>query len=154
MSTSPPRRLPPPWCVRERSDAFVVMDATGGRILLVRFREGRCEADSRELLTYEDARRIATLITKLPTLMKRRARLRIVKTTDGNGSSTTRVPRSWTVRECERSFLVEDLDGHGIATVYFRHDPNLARLADVLTHDEARRVSVNIARLPELLRQA
>jgi hypothetical protein len=54
-------------------------------------------------------------------------------------------PRS--VRELEQAFVVEDANGQAVAYTYFRRDENTARQAKVLTHDEARRIAANIAKL-------
>ncbi|MGA7451745.1 MAG: hypothetical protein WBW73_10905 [Rhodoplanes sp.] len=65
---------------------------------------------------------------------------------------TTRLfPPPWSVRELEQAFRIEDAEGQAVAYTYFRRDENEARQANVLTHDEARRIAANIAKLPELL---
>ncbi len=64
---------------------------------------------------------------------------------------TRRFPAPWSVRELEQAFAVVDANGQAVAYTYFRHDKNEARQANVLTHDEARRIAANIAKLPELL---
>ena len=65
--------------------------------------------------------------------------------------SGRRFPAPWSVRELEQAFRIEDATGQAVAYTYFRKDENEARQAQVLTHDEARRVAANIAKLPELL---
>jgi hypothetical protein len=70
----------------------------------------------------------------------------------GVGAVTTRrFPAPWSVRELEQAFRIEDATGQAIAYTYFRQDDNEARQANVLTHDEARRIAANIAKLPEML---
>ncbi|MFY9830109.1 MAG: hypothetical protein WAK69_16215, partial [Rhodoplanes sp.] len=41
----------------------------------------------------------------------------------------------------EQAFVVEDANGQAVAYTNFRHDPNEARQANVLTLDEARRIA-------------
>jgi hypothetical protein len=52
-------------------------------------------------------------------------------------TSDRRFPPPWRVVEHTESFWVEDAKGQAIGWFYFRHDPEVARHAGVLTRDEA-----------------
>jgi K+/H+ antiporter YhaU regulatory subunit KhtT len=65
--------------------------------------------------------------------------------------TSRRLPPPWRTDKIPGGYVVRDANGQALVYVYFRDNEDEARQVKVLTKDEARRIAVNVARLPELL---
>jgi len=64
-----------------------------------------------------------------------------------------RFPAPWSIEELEACFVVRDANGQALSYFYFEEEPGRPSTAKLLTKDGARRMAVNFAKLPELLRK-
>jgi hypothetical protein len=81
----------------------------------------------------------------------RKAHSRSIEWFPAMADAPRRFPAPWHADTIPGGYVVLDASGQSIAYVYSRETEVEARQAKVLTKDEARRIAVNVARLPELL---
>jgi hypothetical protein len=75
----------------------------------------------------------------------------------GPSLTTRRFPPPWSAEEIgadvqRRAFVVKDSNGQSLAYIYYEEEPGRRSAAKLLSKDEARRIAVNIAKLPGLAR--
>lgn len=62
-----------------------------------------------------------------------------------------RMPAPWRIVEHNNSFQITDATGQALCYVYFEEEYGRRTVMKALTREEARRVAVNICKLPDLL---
>ena len=67
------RRFPPPWTVEELDGGFKIVDANKQALAYVYGHADPHDAGIANALLFDEARRIASNIAKLPSLVSRRA---------------------------------------------------------------------------------
>jgi hypothetical protein len=65
-------------------------------------------------------------------------------------STPHRFPPPWIVEDHLACFIVKDDNGQALAHIYYEDVPGQQAATKQLTKDEARRIAVNFARLPEV----
>jgi hypothetical protein len=65
--------------------------------------------------------------------------------------NSRRFPPPWDIEDNGACFIVRDHSGQALSYIYYENEGGRRTAASLLTHDEARRIAVNIARLPQLL---
>jgi hypothetical protein len=62
-----------------------------------------------------------------------------------------RFPPPWTLDEHDECFIVRDADGQALGYFYFDEEQQSPAIDRRLTRDDARRMAVNFAKLPDLV---
>ena len=62
-------------------------------------------------------------------------------------------PPPWSSEEHSGYYVVRDRNDQGLAYIYYENEPGRRQVAKLLTKDEARRIAINVAKLPKLLRR-
>jgi hypothetical protein len=60
-------------------------------------------------------------------------------------------PLPWTLDEHDECFIVRDADGQALGYFYFDEEQQSPAIDRQLTRDDARRMAVNFAKLPDLV---
>jgi endo-1,4-beta-D-glucanase Y len=60
-----------------------------------------------------------------------------------------RFPAPWSAEVTPNCFIVRDANGQALSYVYYESEPGRRSAAKLLTRDEACRMAVNIAKLPD-----
>jgi hypothetical protein len=58
----------------------------------------------------------------------------------------------WTIDDNGACFIIRDHNGQALSYVYYETEAGRRTAANLLTRDEERRIAINTAKLPELLR--
>ena len=72
MACDASRRFQPPWVIEDHNACFIVKDANGFAVAYVYYEEEPGRRTSANLMTRDEARRIAANIAKLPELVPER----------------------------------------------------------------------------------
>ena len=64
--------------------------------------------------------------------------------------TTHRFPAPWTAVEAQEAFRIEDANGFPVAYVYFAADRERQTVMGRMSKDEARRIAISIAAVPEM----
>jgi hypothetical protein len=64
-----------------------------------------------------------------------------------------RFPPPWDVEDNGACFIVRDTNNFAVAYVYFASELGRRAAARLMTKDEARRIAISIAKLPELVKR-
>jgi hypothetical protein len=60
-------------------------------------------------------------------------------------------PRPWEIDDNGKCFIIRDHSGQALAYIRYEEEPGRRSAANLTSRNEARRIAVNMAKLPELL---